>query len=813
MLSHVLLSFYRSVSRQRLYTALNVVSLATGIAVFLLLLMVVRYENSYNRWIPDAARIYRLDTTWILPGQAPSEEADSSFLALDLLREEFPQILAGTRSLERRFTIATSDVIGSDYLSFVDTDFLDVLKLPIAAGDRATALSSPSSIVLSQAMAQKYFGTDRVIGRSLVLSEGSLKRSVTVSAVLRDPPPNSTLHFLMLVPFTAASEAAYPRLNSWGSSAVETYLRFGSAAAAGSVSSNLQAFVGRRVSDRAKQHLALSLVPLTGLHFQNRAAMDVEPVVDRRIVTSLGAVGVLALLTAAINYVNLATARSVLRAREVALRKVMGATPAMLMAQFLGEALMLVSFSRLIGLALVELAIPLVNAFGGWSLHADYGWMLPVLALVVLGVGAVAGSYPAFMLSRYQAAPVLAVSRLPSGGRTGMRLRTLLVLLQFVAAISFAICTLVIDGQAAFLRSADRGFERQGLILVLSTSIAQLTTRQPMILSQFRRVPGVVAATASDTIPNGGGLSTYDVKRTGLAGQQPSLVSQQVADDYFRTYGIPLLAGRLFDSAHGTDDAAHVLRGTDAAPANLTTIISRKAVASLGFPDPEAAIGQHFSIDTDERKDLTIVGVVDDVRFTSPRQPVYPQFYVEVTNGIGNAPITVRFSGVSRDEMTQRLQGVWHELAPDEPFRIQSVDDRLAAFYVPDQQRGRLFSAGAILAIAIACVGLYGLAAFNTARRGKEIGIRKVLGASTRGVLLLVIGQFIRPVLLANLIAWPIAWAAMRSWLAGFDQRIVLSPSYFLAVTLVAVGISVMTVLGEAWRVARAEPGKALRYE
>ncbi len=461
---------------------------------------------------------------------------------------------------------------------------------------------------------------------------------------------------------------------------------------------------------------------------------------------------------------------------------------------------------------MVEIAVRLVNALGGWSLRVEYGWMLSLLSLVVLGVGAGAGSYPAVLLARYQAAPVLAAARLPSGGRAGIRLRALLVLLQFVAAISFAICTLVIDDQAAFLRAADRGFQRQGLILVLSTSIAQLTTRQPVILDQFRRLPGVVAASASNGVPNGGDISLYGSSRPGQPGPQPSLVSQTVADDYFRTYGIPLLAGRVFDATHGTDDAAHVPPGTASVPARLGTVISRTAVSSLGYRDPQAALGQHFGI-AGGRQQLTIIGVVDDVRFTSPRESVAPQFYLERTDGIDNAPIVVRFAAVPRAEMTRRLQAVWRRLAPDEPFRAQSVEDRLAAFYRPDQQRARLFSVGAILAIAIACVGLYGLASFSTARRVREIGIRKTLGASTGDVLVLLVGQFVRPVLIANLIAWPIAWMLMRGWLAGFDQRIALSPRYFAAATAGSLIVSVLTVLGQAWRVARAEPALALRHE
>ncbi len=821
MLLHALLASYRALSRRRSHVALNVLGLATGFAVFLLLASVVRYETGYNRWIPDADHVYRLDTTWTLPGQGPTESTGSSFLALDPLRLDFPQIAVGMRVLERRFTVGTGRFIGSDYVSLVDPDFLDVLRLPLAAGDPTTALASPSSIILSETIARKYFGVENPLGRTLLLSEGPSRRTYTVSAVLRDLPADTTLRFGMLIPFSSVSEADYPWLRNWSGDTGETYLRLANRASAASVAAGLRDFVRRRMSQRdagphPEDNYVLSLVPLTDLHFHDVAVLGAHPGVDRRIVQSLGAVGVLALLIAAINYVNLATARAALRAREVALRKVVGATPVRLVARFMGEAVALVAASALIGLAAVELALPLVDALGGWSVRVEYGWILPLLALLVPAVGAGAGFYPALVLARFQSAPVLAASRLPSGGRGGTRLRTLLVLLQFVAAIAFAICTLVIDRQAAFLRSADRGFERQGLMLVLSTSIAQLTARQPVILDQIRQIPGVVAASASDSVPNGGNISMAVVDRPGGADRPTTLMSQSVSDDYFRTYGIPLLAGRVFDRAHGTDDASHVPPGTASSPAHLATVINRKALSALGYATPDAALGQHFHVPQDalgQSYELTIVGVVDDVRFASPREPVSPQFYLERTGGIGNAPIVVRFAGISRTEMTRRLEATWQRLAPDEPFRAQAVEDRLAEFYQPDQQRARLFSVGAALAIAIACVGLYGLAAFNTARRTREIGIRKVLGASTRHVLLLLVGQFIRPVLLANLIAWPIAWAVMRSWLARFDQRIGLSPGYFLAATLAALAISVITVLGQSWRVARAEPARALRHE
>ncbi len=818
MLPHALLTLYRSLTRHRLYAALNVFGLAFGIAVFLVLTLVVQYEREFNHWLPNADHVYRIDSTFLLPGEQPNENSNVTYAVMDLLRADYPQIQAGVREMRQPQPVSVGSTIDSEEVSHVDPSFLNVVELPMLAGHRADALAQPGNVVVTASIARKYFGTTQVIGKTLEISDRGVKQSFMVSAVLRDLPADTTLRFDLLVPMTQAFENEMPNFKDWGTSMGPTYLRFASMADAQAVGRSLRSFVARRAAGSAdaqmgshpQDRLRLSLVPLSDAHFHD-ATVDADlPGVDRRVIYSLGVVGLLALVTAAINYVNLATARSGLRAREVALRKVMGATRRMLLVQFLGEAVALVALSAMIGLALTELAVPMVNALGGWAVRIDYLEVVPLLVMLVAVVGLVAGFYPALMLAAYRPAAVLAAARTPAGGRMGTQVRNLLVLTQFASAIAFAICTLVINAQAKFLRDADRGFDRQGLILVQSLAADELLSRQNVILDTLRHVPGVIAATASDREPDSTSTSGTTVLPPGHVGVNPHLIYETVGRGYFTTYGVRLVAGRFFDDAHRMDDRAGVESGLH----DGSTIINQSALPVLGFRDPAAAIGRNFSLNGRQHKAvLTIVGVVQDVRFMSPREAVRGQFYTYDTAGFKNAEAAIRFKGVPRAEMMQRLGAAWQTVAPDNPFMAKTADERLADYYQPDQQRARLFSVGAVLAVAIACVGLYGLASFNTARRVKEIGIRKVLGASTRDVLLLLVGQFVRPVLLANLIAWPIAWAVMRGWLAGFDQRIGLSPLYFAAVTIAALAISVLTVAGQVWRVARSEPARALRYE
>ena len=716
MLGHYLLTFYRSLTRQWLYAMLNVLGMAVGIAVFVVLTLDVRFETSFDRWIPDAADIYRIDFTYTFPGRPPDRLAGSSGAVGPFFRTDYPRAGSITRLLDFKGTIANGPLLGTERTDYVDRNFFDVLDLPLVAGDKRTALADPDDLII----------------------------------ILR-----------------------------------------------------------------------LSLVPLRDLHFADaRLHGPMKAGVDARLVFALGMVGALTLAIAILNYVNLATARSSLRAREIALRKVMGATRASLMIQLLAEALAYALMSVLIGLALAELSLPLVNALGGASLALTYwgaGGILPWVLALGVAIGLCAGLYPALLLSRFEPAPVLAAARTPGGGRGAARVRGVLIGAQFVVAIAFTICTLVIGAQARFIREADRGFQRDGLILLKNLGAALLAPRQNQLLDALRAIPGVVSATASLREPG----PPYDwvvcVQKPGAPGTHMS--ADVISDDYLKTYGARLAAGRMFDHARGADDLSGPFKGDDdASSRGADVMLNESAARTLGFADPARAVGLRLMTTDDvcpaKGESAPVIGVLRDVQFGSPQQPVAPVVYRYDSQSFGGGAVgAVRFAGVSDAVMMDRLREVWRREAPMVPFLGKTAEESLSDYYVPDEQRARLFTVGSLLAVGIGCVGLYGLAAFNTARRFKEIGIRKTLGASTADVLRLLLVQIMRPVLVANLVAWPLAWIAMRNWLGGFNQRIALSPLFFLAASLLALTVASLTVVAQSLRLARAEPARALRHE
>jgi putative ABC transport system permease protein len=383
------------------------------------------------------------------------------------------------------------------------------------------------------------------------------------------------------------------------------------------------------------------------------------------------------------------------------------------------------------------------------------------------------------------------------------------VIVQFAVAIAFAIGTTVMLAQANHVRNADLGFRRDGLYVVRSLNSGSVLPEQKTALMRaFAALPGVSHVTMAQNAPGDQNVTNFSMMyQPGMQGiRAPSLMDVRVGDQYFDTFGARLLAGRLFDRSRPADDRALRVTGSTA-PFNV--VVNRTAVRLLGFASPQAAIGKPIEGDAS----MTIIGVVDDLRFRGPRQTISGTFYRLDTRPLNDAFITMRYRG-DPQTMTDAVEATWKRIVPTEPFQGRTIEENLyKAYYEEDTRRGRLFTMGAVLAIGIGCIGLYGLAAFDTTRRIKEIGIRKALGASTRDVLQLLVTTFLRPVLIANLIAWPLAWVAMQRWLSTFDDRISLSIRYFLLASAVALVIAIATVIGQSWRVARAEPARALRYE
>lgn len=800
-----LLSLYRSLTRHRLYAALNIGGLAVGIAVFLVLGLYVRFETSYETWLPDHDQIYRVRSEWNIPG-SPFDGVTPQTAGglLDMMKEDFPR-LKGTR-ISHGGKVVQGNANVDESIAQVDPEFLDVFRLEVVRGDARGALSRPTDLLLTETAAQKYFGSSDPIGRTLTLSNGDERTAYRVAAVLRDLPKNTELDLAILIPLKAQPPGDESLWRHLGALSVTTYLHFDTPEAARAFERQMPAFVtrhaGGNLGENPTDTLSYPLTPIADLHLGSVGQGHDS---TRLTVVTLGIVGVLTLLIAVVNYINLATARAGLRAREVAMRKVVGADRRALVLQFLGEAMLMVALAALGGLILAELSLPLVNAAGGLSLEIPYALAIPALALAVVVVGVVAGFYPAILLSRFPAAGVLASSRSPGGGRAGTRMREALVVFQFALAIAFIIGTSVLFAQMHHVRSNNIGFDREGLIVIPALADSSLTEgARASLLAAFREMPTVTAITTGTMAAGGSNShSAENVPLPGVRGEGPTLRLIHVGPDFFQTYGMPPVAGRLFDPAFGADDSTET-----ETEGNFNIIINRRAASALGFSSPEAAIGKTVG----GQRPRTIVGVVEDARFMSPRVAIDPTMYVYKGRMPSWPMATLRYEGDPREVM-EAVQATWRRMAPEVPFNGAHADQRLERLYRDDDRAARLFGIGASLAVLIGCVGLWGLASFNTARRTKEVGIRKTLGASSTDIVKLLVGQFLRPVLVANLIAWPLAFIAMRTWLAGFDERIALSPLFFLGASAGAILIAILTVLGQSLRASRAAPSWALRHD
>lgn len=802
-----LTSLYRSLTRHKLYTALNIGGLAVGIAVFLVLGLYVRFETSFERWLPHHDELYVVQTQLQIPG-SPFNGAYPVTMPglLEEMRQDFPS-LVGTRirgGKQGGSVIRENDAIGTD-VAQVDPSFFDVFDIPMVRGDGRRALADPSGALLSRTEAQRLFGDADPIGQSITIAVDA-PEVYRVSGVFEDLPKTTDLQANILIPMPRTPPPPVQwSWYRWGMVDGATYLRFPDAAAAHAFAAKMPAFVRRHAGhdlgpDPAKI-VALSLLPITRLHLQPPGGAESS---GRRLtIVTLGLVGVLTLLIAIINYVNLATAQSSLRAREVAMRKVLGADRGRLIRQFLGEAAAMAAVASLLGMILAEVSLPIVNAAGGLSLNFPYALALPLLVALVLVIALAAGFYPAVLLSRFPAAAVLASARAPGGGRSGARFREMLVVIQFGLAIAFMIGTVMLVAQTAHVRRSDLGFRREGLLVIPSLADKRIfPTQARPILDALRLLPGVISVGSSSSAPGMVNASLDMIEQS--SGPGVTVNNIPVGPDFFRAYAPRLLAGRVFDDAHSGDDSSDWTKWKN----GRNVVINRKALEQLGFRTPKEAVGKTVG----RGAPRTIIGVIDQLRFASPRTAETATLYQYARDVPMSAVAAIRYTGDTAT-MLARIRSTWRRLSPQVPLVVGTADQRLADFYKADEQATRLFGIGAGLAALIACVGLWGLASFNTARRVKEIGIRKTLGASSADIVKLLVGQFLRPVLLANIFAWPLAYVAMRIWLAGFDDRITLSPLFFASATLLALAIAVLTVLGQALRASRAIPAWALRHD
>lgn len=822
----------RSLFKNRVYALINILGLAIGMAACLMILLFVRYELGFDRWIPGVEHTYQFQS-WYRGKETgqPFYLQMTAYTAGKAFKKDFPEIEKEVYATSSSPAIVKDGqaLATTDYL-FADGNLLDVIHLPLVRGS-AAGLAGIDTIALSQSEAIARLGSEDVVGRTVSLIAKGATRDYRIVAVLKDVPRNSHLKINAIVhvdfPSWMAKEPQF--LTCWGCQGGFVYVTLRPGADAKAMEARMGAWKKRNIPDDISDGVRTNqgddqdfrIVNLADIHLGKGQVGGMTPGNDERSITTFAVVALLILGMAVVNFTNLATARASQRAREVALRKVLGASRKQLIAQFVGEATLVAAIAMLVALAIVELSLPAFANFLNADLALRYfgrdGILLPVIGLVLL-VGVLGGLYPAFFLSRFQPAAVLRANRSAAETPGSGRLRTILVVGQFAVSIGLIICTATIYAQTVYARTVDPGFRRDHILQVNGLSRYQIIHMGDQIVERMSRVPGVDAVGRTNI-----GVSTNSSSNTGVllpGATQPVTLGSYIVDPGFKdAIGLELIAGRWFDPNRPLDDTTLPFPNTDEAQQALArrggnVVINALAASKLGFAHPADAVGKLIRVGLVDNAfglvPLTIVGVVKDSRFRSVRDPIDPIVFGNAREG--QTHLVIRYHG-DPNAVRAAVERAWTGFTREVPFDAKFSEDIVGELYKAEEGRAKTFAGFAILSVIVGCLGLFGLASFTAERRTKEIGIRKVLGARTRDIVQLLVWQFSRPVLVANLIAWPIAWWVMRDWLNRFDARITLGPGPFLAAGALALLIAIVTIGSHAFRVARANPINALRYE
>jgi len=820
----------RALSRNPLFAAINLFGLAVGLAACLLIILFIRYELSFDAWLPDSDRVYQVQRIETTGTNAGTLYAQTAVVAAAAMPAQFPEIeaatgLVGYSGIFRKDgnLVEVDDVYGA-----ADGYVLDVLRLPLVAGDPRTALSAVGNIVLSETAARQLFGRTDVVGRTVTRSTLQGQQVARVTGVLRDLPGNSHLRIGAIYRPNLSQPTGNEDFTKWNWVSGWVYVRLRPGANVEAVNRRMVAALQRIVpnserDDSARDGLGFTQ-RLMNVRDINTAAIDSGTMrlgTPIKTLVTFGIVAAFLLIVACVNFTNLATARASRRAREVALRKTLGARRSQLVVQFLLESFITVFAAGLVAVALIELALPYLNNLIAGDIRVRYlgesGVLVPLVALLVV-VSLLGGLYPAFFLSRFRPSIVLKANQSGAEAPGTARLRIALVVLQFAVSIALIICTAIIYAQTLYARSQDPGYRVPGLLFVM---YPELLGDRPQIETFMRRleaVDGVTSVARVGVTPNPDTTSVGTFRQPGA----PESVGLQIVTldgKAFATLGMRLIAGRAVTEQREADVGAPMFhadpeRDRLIEQRGLNVVLDESAARLIGFRDAQSAVGRQIGRDSEDGHPVapyTVVGVVNDARFESARRDSIPKIYFVAPTG--QLSLAVRFDPARAPAVMSDIESLWKSSVDTVPFNGFFADQRIANMYRADERRGRMFAIFAAFAVLISCLGLFGLAAFTAERRTKEIGIRKVLGARTRDIVRLLVWQFTRPVLVANLIAWPVAWWAMRNWLSEFQSRIDIGPTPFVLAGLLAFVIAVGTIAGHAVRVARANPIHALRYE
>ncbi|SOD89139.1 ABC transporter permease [Spirosoma fluviale] len=812
MLTNYIKIAWRNLIRNKAFSAINIAGLAIGLATCLLISLFVLDELSYDRFNEKADRIVRV----VFRGSSAGGKMNEAHVmppTAQTLKADYPEVEEATRlRLAGNPVITVNNRTFRDAATaFVDSNFFQVFTVPLLRGQDAgsnakTALTRPNTAVITQAMASKYFGNQDPIGKVITLK--SWNATYQITGVIDQVPTNSHFHFDLFLSMTSLPEA---KSTSWMTSEFFTYLVLPKGYDYKQLEAKLPQVVEKYMGPQLQKSMGMTLAqfrqkgndiglylqPLTDIHLRSDFAYDLSPSGNIQYVYISGAIALFILLIACINFMNLSTAGASKRAKEVGIRKVLGSVKQALTVQFLVESLLLTAISLLLAIGLVYLALPAFNELAEKNLTLNFTaspWLVPGLLLFGLLVGLLAGSYPAFFLSSFKPISVLKGTRF-TGGRNSLSLRSGLVVVQFFISITLMVSTTVVYRQLGYIQNKKLGYDKDQVLVLPETWL--LGKNEEAFRNQLMQDSRVVNVSTSGYLPAGpGNNNNFFVYPESNTTQIVKTLRYDVDYDYIPTLGIQLAAGRNFAKTYGTDSSGIILNET--------------AARTLGWA--KNALGHTVSRANQDGKVMTyrVIGVVKDFHFKSLHERISP---LVMTLGHTGGTVIIKVKAKDISGLLASLKTQWNQFTTDAPFNYAFLDERFNTTYRAEQKTGLILGIFAGLTIFVACLGLFGLAMFTAEQRTKEIGVRKVLGASVAGIVSLLSRDFLKLVGIALLLAVPVSWWVMTQWLQGFAYKIDIAWWMFALAGVLAIAITLLTVSYQSVKAALVNPVKSLKSE
>ena len=797
---------FRNIWKKKLFSLINIVGLSVGIACFFLILINVRHESSYDKFQKNGDRIYRVALERIYPEKVIFY-AIIPYSIGEAMAADFPEVERMTRVFDNNnpFMLRYKDKsYEEEKVFFVEQNFFEMFSIPLIKGTPETIFSTPNSMVMTQDTALKYFGDEDPVGKYLTSPQGQ----VLVSGVCENIPENSHMEFDFLLSLNLIGFQNRPNYVSFS---VHTYVMLQEGVSHGEVEAKMPGLVKRYAAGPIQAQTGLSFKeytaagngynyffqPIRDIHLHSNLEAEIKPNGNITYVYVLIAIAAFLIVIACVNFMNLATARSASRAREVGIRKIVGSTKGLLIRQFLFESLVMSLISVAVSAVLVQLLLPVFNQLTRKQLEIQFlkdPFNIVFLLAIGLFVGLLAGLYPAFVLSSFR--PVTVLKGRFTTSRAGTRMRNALVVLQFAISTFCIAMTILVFRQMDFMQKKDLGFDKENQMIVERAYVLQ--NRGEAFKQELRTLPGIVRASGSNTLVSGGAYFGVMFKAEGNP-EVKTTRGMVIDEDFIETMGLTITQGRGFSREFNETN---------------NVIINESTIKEFGWENP---IGKKINRlgDTDELTgDYTIVGVVEDFHYNSLHNPVnsFVLFGFDPNQRVYvNLNIKIRPENIS--SAVSAIEEKWKAFIPQEPLGYYFLDDKLDEMYGNEKTSGQIFSIFSLLAIVIACIGLFGLSAYMAELRTKEIGIRKVLGSTASKIVILLSKDFAKLVALAFVIATPIAYYAMTRWLQNFAFRSPVHVWIFLLAGLAAVLIAQLTISFQALKAANTDPANALRFE